>query len=66
MYLRDLVANLLKGEVVNLIGSQVAWKDTLKTMRSVVDDVDANYGNTKAWKLHWDRQLLKVLDVAYR
>lgn len=64
--LRDLVAGLLKGEVVNLVGSQSAWKDTLRNMRSVVDDVDSHYGNTKAWKLHWDRQLLKVLGVAYR
>ncbi|XP_015119188.1 cytoplasmic dynein 2 heavy chain 1 [Diachasma alloeum] len=66
VYLRDLVAGLLKGEVVNLVGSQSAWKDALRNMRSVVDEVDSHYGNTKAWKLHWDRQLLKVLGVAYR
>lgn len=66
VYLRDLIAGLLKGEVVNLVGSQVAWKDALRNMRSIVDDVDKKYGNAKAWKLHWDRQLLKVLGVAYR
>ncbi|XP_011311295.1 cytoplasmic dynein 2 heavy chain 1 [Fopius arisanus] len=66
VYLRDLVAGLLKGEVVNLVGSQTAWKDALRNMRSVVDEVDSHYGNTKAWKLHWDRQLLKILGVAYR
>ncbi|XP_063978818.1 cytoplasmic dynein 2 heavy chain 1 [Diachasmimorpha longicaudata] len=66
VYLRDLVTGLLKGEVVNLVGSQSAWKDALRNMRSVVDEVDSHYGNTKAWKLHWDRQLLKVLGVAYR
>ncbi|KAF7991046.1 hypothetical protein HCN44_000861 [Aphidius gifuensis] len=66
IYLRDLIAGLLKGEVVNLVGSQIVWKETLRNMRKIVDDVDNNYGNTKAWKLHWDRQLLKVLGVAYR
>lgn len=66
VYLRDLVVNLLKGEVVNLVGSQVIWKDTLRSMRTTVDEVDAVYGNTQAWKLHWDRQILKVLGVAYR
>ncbi|XP_024946848.1 cytoplasmic dynein 2 heavy chain 1 isoform X2 [Cephus cinctus] len=35
-------------------------------MRMTVDQVDTEYGNTKAWKLHWDRQLLKALGVAYR
>ncbi|CAK9809936.1 Cytoplasmic dynein 2 heavy chain 1 [Anthophora quadrimaculata] len=64
--LRDLVSNLLKGETVNLIGNQNAWKDALMNMRMIVDTVEAEYGNTKAWKLHWDRQLLKALGVAYR
>ena len=49
-----------------MIGNQNAWKDTLMNMRTVVDTVEAEYGNTKAWKLHWDRQLLKALGVAYR
>ncbi|KAK0158915.1 hypothetical protein PV328_009853 [Microctonus aethiopoides] len=66
IHLRDLVTNLLKGEVVNLVGSQVVWKDTLKKMRMIVDEVESVYGNSKAWKLHWDRQLLKVLGTAYR
>lgn len=35
-------------------------------MRAIVDAVDAKYGNARAWKLHWDRQLLKALGVAYR
>lgn len=35
-------------------------------MRAIVDAVDSEYGNAKAWKLHWDRQLLKTLGVAYR
>lgn len=35
-------------------------------MRAIVDAVDSEYGNAKAWKLHWDRQLLKALGVAYR
>nr|XP_033320776.1 cytoplasmic dynein 2 heavy chain 1 [Megalopta genalis] len=64
--LRDLVSSLLKGETVNLIGNQNAWKDALMNMRTIVDTVEAEYGNTKAWKLHWDRQLLKALGVAYR
>ncbi|XP_076748967.1 dynein cytoplasmic heavy chain beethoven [Xylocopa sonorina] len=64
--LRELVSNLLKGETVNLIGNQNVWKDTLVNMRTIVDTVEAEYGNTKAWKLHWDRQLLKALGVAYR
>ncbi|XP_017891098.1 cytoplasmic dynein 2 heavy chain 1 isoform X2 [Ceratina calcarata] len=64
--LRELVSNLLKGETVNLIGNQNAWKDALTNMRTIVDTVEAEYGNTKAWKLHWDRQLLKALGVAYR
>ncbi|XP_050496495.1 cytoplasmic dynein 2 heavy chain 1 [Bombus huntii] len=64
--LRDLVSNLLKGDAVNMIGNQNAWKDALMSMRTIVDTVEAEYGNTKAWKLHWDRQLLKALGVAYR
>ncbi|KZC10148.1 Cytoplasmic dynein 2 heavy chain 1 [Dufourea novaeangliae] len=64
--LRDLVSNLLKGDTLNLIGNQNAWKDALMSMRTIVDNVEAEYGNTKAWKLHWDRQLLKALGVAYR
>ncbi|XP_017764042.1 PREDICTED: cytoplasmic dynein 2 heavy chain 1 [Eufriesea mexicana] len=64
--LRDLVTNLLRGESVNMIGNQNAWKDALMNMRTIVDTVEVEYGNTKAWKLHWDRQLLKVLGVAYR
>ncbi|XP_078052127.1 dynein cytoplasmic heavy chain beethoven [Augochlora pura] len=64
--LRDLVSSLLKGETVNLIGNQNAWKDALMNMRTIVDTVEVEYGNTKAWKLHWDRQLLKALGVAYR
>ncbi|XP_029051229.2 cytoplasmic dynein 2 heavy chain 1 [Osmia bicornis bicornis] len=64
--LRDLVSNLLKGDTVNLIGNFNTWKETLMKMRTTVDTVEAEYGNTKAWKLHWDRQLLKALGVAYR
>lgn len=64
--LRDLVSNLLKGDAVNLAVNQNTWKDTLKSMRTIVDSVEAEYGNTKAWKLHWDRQLLKALSIAYR
>lgn len=64
--LRNLVLNLLKGETANLIGHQGIWKETLVNMRSIVDAVEAEYGNTKAWKLHWDRQLLKALGAAYR
>lgn len=64
--LRDLVSSLLKGETVNMIGNQNAWKDALMNMRTIVDTVEVEYGNTKAWKLHWDRQLLKALGVAYR
>ncbi|XP_058798637.1 cytoplasmic dynein 2 heavy chain 1 [Phymastichus coffea] len=64
--LRDLVCNLLKGDSINLVTNQNVWKDTLRNMRDVVDSVEAHYGNTKAWKLHWDRQLLKALGIAYR
>ncbi|XP_051159645.1 cytoplasmic dynein 2 heavy chain 1 [Leptopilina boulardi] len=64
--LNDLVSNLLKGDAVNLAVNQNTWKDTLKNMRTIVDSVEAEYGNTKAWKLHWDRQLLKALSIAYR
>ncbi|XP_023289902.1 cytoplasmic dynein 2 heavy chain 1 [Orussus abietinus] len=62
----DLVKNLLSGDAVNLANSQATWKETLRNMRAIVDGVEAEHGNTAAWKLHWDRQLLKVLDVAYR
>lgn len=64
--LRDLVGNLLKGEAINLVSNSSIWKDTLSNMRNIVDAVETDYGNTKAWKLHWDRQLLKALGVAYR
>ncbi|XP_011502016.1 PREDICTED: cytoplasmic dynein 2 heavy chain 1 [Ceratosolen solmsi marchali] len=64
--LRDLVSNLLKGESVNMVTNQKVWKDTLRSMRDIVSLVEDNYGNTKAWKLHWDRQLLKALGIAYR
>ncbi|XP_047369553.1 cytoplasmic dynein 2 heavy chain 1 isoform X1 [Vespa velutina] len=63
--LRKLVSNLFKGEAINLVGNQNIWKDTLMNMRMIVDNVEAEYGNTTAWKLHWDRQLLKALGVAY-
>ncbi|KAF7378965.1 hypothetical protein HZH66_015199 [Vespula vulgaris] len=63
--LRNLVSNLFKGEAINLVGNQNIWKDTLMNMRTIVDSVEAEYGNTTAWKLHWDRQLLKALGVAY-
>ncbi|KAI4495703.1 hypothetical protein M0802_008538 [Mischocyttarus mexicanus] len=64
--LRNLVSNLFKGEAINLVGNQNIWKDTLMNMRTIVDAVESEYGNTTAWKLHWDRQLLKALSVAYR
>lgn len=64
--LQDLVAGLLKGEIVNLVSSQGAWKEALRNIRTIVEEVEKEYGNTKVWKLHWDRQLLKVLGVAYR
>ncbi|XP_066585667.1 cytoplasmic dynein 2 heavy chain 1 [Prorops nasuta] len=65
--LRDLVSNLLRDEAHwYLIGNQSGWKEVLQRMRSIVDGVENQYGNTKAWKLHWDRQLLKALTVAYR
>ncbi|KAL2712648.1 cytoplasmic dynein 2 heavy chain 1 [Vespula squamosa] len=64
--LRNLVSNLFKGEAINLVGNQNIWKDTLMNMRTIVDTVEVEYGNTTAWKLHWDRQLLKALGVAYR
>ncbi|XP_029665147.1 cytoplasmic dynein 2 heavy chain 1 [Formica exsecta] len=64
--LRDYVSNLLKGDAVHLVGNQNVWKETLISMRAIVDAVDSEYGNAKAWKLHWDRQLLKTLGVAYR
>jgi dynein heavy chain 2 len=51
---------------MNLVTNQKAWKDTLTSMREIVSSVEANYGNTKAWKVHWDRQLLKALGIAYR
>ncbi|XP_046488904.1 cytoplasmic dynein 2 heavy chain 1 [Neodiprion pinetum] len=62
----ERVASLLKGDAVNLATNQNGWKETLRNMRSTVDTVEGQYGNTKAWKLHWDRQLLKALGVAYR
>ncbi|KAL0104886.1 hypothetical protein PUN28_016497 [Cardiocondyla obscurior] len=64
--LRNDVSNLLKGDAVHLVGNQNIWKETLSKMRAIVDVVDAEYGNARAWKLHWDRQLLKALGVAYR
>ncbi|XP_020293197.1 cytoplasmic dynein 2 heavy chain 1 [Pseudomyrmex gracilis] len=64
--LRDYVSNLLKGDAVHLVGNQNIWKETLTNMRAIVDAVDSEYGNARAWKLHWDRQLLKALSVAYR
>lgn len=64
--LRELVSNLLKGDAINLVSNQNTWKDTLRNMRDIVSSVEANYGNSKAWKLHWDRQLLKALGIAYR
>ena len=64
--LRDMVANLLKGDAINLVTNQNAWKETLRNMRAIVDSVESTYGNTKAWKLHWDHQLYKALSVAYR
>lgn len=64
--LREHVSNLLKGDAVHLVGNQNVWKETLTGMRTIVDAVDSEYGNAKAWKLHWDRQLLKALGVAYR
>nr|XP_012219219.1 PREDICTED: cytoplasmic dynein 2 heavy chain 1 [Linepithema humile] len=64
--LRDYVSNLLKGDAVHLVGNQNIWKETLTSMRAIVDAVDSEYGNAKAWKLHWDRQLLKALGIAYR
>ena len=64
--LRDLVAGLLKSGMINLVGSQSAWKEALRNIRAIVEGVESEYGNTKAWKLHWDRQLLKVLSIGYR
>ncbi|KAJ8675958.1 hypothetical protein QAD02_011744 [Eretmocerus hayati] len=64
--LRDMVCNLLKSDAINLAVNQNAWKDTLRNMREVVSSVDAVYKNTNTWKLHWDRQLLKALGIAYR
>jgi len=64
--LRNYVSDLLKGDAVHLVGNQNVWKETLAKMRAIVDAVDSEYGNAKAWKLHWDRQLLKALGVAYR
>ncbi|KAL6266424.1 hypothetical protein P5V15_003274 [Pogonomyrmex californicus] len=64
--LRDYVSGLLKGDAVHLVGNQNIWKETLTSMRAIVDAVDSEYGNARAWKLHWDRQLLKALGVAYR
>ncbi|XP_023246189.1 cytoplasmic dynein 2 heavy chain 1 [Copidosoma floridanum] len=64
--LRDLVCNLLKGDAVNLALNQSTWKEALRSMRDIVGRVEYTYGNSKAWKLHWDRQLLKVLSIAYR
>lgn len=64
--LREYVSNLLKGDAVHLVGNQNIWKETLMSMRAIVDAVDSEYGNAKAWKLHWDRQLLKALGIAYR
>lgn len=64
--LREHVSNLLRGDAVHLVGNQNVWKETLMGMRAIVDAVDSEYGNAKAWKLHWDRQLLKALGVAYR
>ncbi|XP_071561821.1 cytoplasmic dynein 2 heavy chain 1 [Temnothorax nylanderi] len=64
--LRNYVSGLLKGDAVHLVGNQNIWKETLTSMRAIVDAVDSEYGNARAWKLHWDRQLLKALGVAYR
>lgn len=64
--LRNYVSGLLKGDAVHLVGNQNIWKETLMSMRAIVDAVDSEYGNARAWKLHWDRQLLKALGVAYR
>lgn len=64
--LGERVAGLLKGDGVNLASNHNGWKEALRNMRTTVDAVEAEYGNTKAWKLHWDRQLMKALGVAYR
>uniref|UniRef100_A0ABD2XKY5 Dynein heavy chain, cytoplasmic n=1 Tax=Trichogramma kaykai TaxID=54128 RepID=A0ABD2XKY5_9HYME len=64
--LRNLICNLLKGDAINLVANQNTWKETLRHMREIVSSVESRYGNTAAWKLHWDRQLLKALAIAYR
>lgn len=61
-----LTGNLLTKNGIDLAANQNLWTETLRTMRIIVDNVDAEYGNSKTWKLHWDRQLLKALGVAYR
>lgn len=51
---------------VDLLRQAQVWKDELRRLRDVLAELEAKgYQNLNAFKLHWDHQLYKVLELQY-
>ncbi|KFD50374.1 hypothetical protein M513_08756 [Trichuris suis] len=53
----------------SLLGQQLIWKETLNQAREIFDEAErlgASAENMKPWKIHWDMELVKVLEHQYQ
>ena len=51
---------------VDLLKQGHIWKDEMRYLRDIIVSLETKgYQNLKAFKLHWDYQLFKVLEHQY-
>lgn len=49
-----------------LLRQNDTWRNEMKNLRNVVATLETKgYGNLQAFKIHWDHQLYKVLELQY-
>ena len=64
---KSVKAKLLELMNTDLLRKQAKWKETLKEIRLVMNEVEQEgFTNLRTWRLHWDRQLYKALEHQYQ
>lgn len=57
---------MLKLKDTDLITRMQVWKEEMRHLRELITSLEEQgFGNLDAFKLHWDQQLYKALEVQY-
>merc|ERR1719204_2532859 len=63
-YLEDLTLKLIE---TDLVRRQDKWKEIILSIREKIHSVKESFGDedSSTWRIHWDHQLYKVLELHY-